>query len=148
MTTIALPIASMLVLTLLAWLATRSTRLAICPACAGVAGTWLWMLAARAAGVAIDVILLAALLGASATGVTQWLADRLPAGRSAILWKALTLPVACALAYGIAAEHWILAAGAGLAYAILALRFQVRSRAAKTEPALVSQLEERMKKCC
>ena len=63
-----LPLASLLALTLLAWFLRGATRLAVCPICIGVSGTWLWMLVARQAHVAVDATLLPMLLGASVVG--------------------------------------------------------------------------------
>lgn len=142
-----LAVASVLVLTGLAWLAGRAARLAICPACVGIAGTWAWMLAARLAGLAVDSAMLGILMGASVAGFTQWLGDRLPPGRSAKLWKALALPAGCAAAYGAATQQWLIGGGAALLFAGLAVAFRMPVQPA-ADAAAVSQLEERMKRCC
>lgn len=148
MTSLLIAIASMLVLGLLAWLAARASRLPVCPVCVGVAGTWLWMIVARLAGYAVDTTLLGILMGASVVGFAQAVETRLPPGRSPLAWKALALPVGIVAAAGIAGEHWSLAGAAGGALALLTA-IVLRRRDAKTsESAVVSQLEERMKKCC
>lgn len=143
-----LPIASMLALTLLAWLASRGTRLAICPICLGVSGTWLWMLAARLGGLAIDTTMLPVFLGASVVGGAQWIETRLPKERSPLLWKAIALPTGFIAAYGLVAQRWALAAVAAAALASLAALFLRPLRPAAGDPAVISELEERMKKCC
>lgn len=147
MTTILAAIASMLALTALAWLARKASRWPVCPICVGVAGTWLWLLVARTAGLAVEPAVLAMLLGASVLGGAQWVEARLPAGRSPLLWKALALPAGFAAAYGLVAQRWIEATLAALALAVLAAMF-VRPRGARGDAAVVAQLEERMKKCC
>jgi hypothetical protein len=148
MSTLALAVVSMLALTALAWLARRVARVAICPVCVGVAGTWLWMLAARQAGFAIDVAMLSILLGASVVGITQWFEGRLAQGRSTLLWKALALPSGCAAAYGAAAAHWGMVAAAVVAFALLVAWFRSPGRSAASDPAAIEALEERMKNCC
>lgn len=148
MTSVVLPIASMLALTLLAWLAAKLSRLSVCPVCVGVSGTWLWMLVARLGGLAIDTAMLAILLGASVVGVAQWIETRLPQSRSPLLWKALALPNGFAAAYGLVAERWIVAAAAAAAFALLAALFLRPRRDVAGDPAVVAQLVERMKKCC
>lgn len=138
----------MFVLALLAWLAGKVSRLPVCPVCVGVAGTWLWMLGARLGGVAVDSTILAILLGASAVGISQWIENRMPLGRSPLLWKALALPAGFAAAYGLAAELWFVAAAAMAALTLLIALFLRPLGAAAGDPAVVAQLEERMKKCC
>jgi len=149
MTSLLLAVASMFILGLLAWLAGKvSSRVPICPVCVGVAGTWLWMIAARLGGYAVDTTLLGILLGASVVGFAQAIETRLPHGRSPLLWKALALPVGIAAAAGLAGEHWSLAGAAGAALAALTALFLRQQRADKSDSAAVAQLEERMKKCC
>ncbi|MDH5537519.1 MAG: hypothetical protein OEZ08_18360 [Betaproteobacteria bacterium] len=148
MTSLLIAIASMFSLALLAWFAGRVLRLSVCPVCAGVTGTWLWMIGARLGGYAIDSTILAMLLGASAVGIAQWIENRLPQARSPLLWKALSLPVGFAAAYGLAAEHWKLAAAAGVVLALLTALFLRKQSADTGGSATVAELEERMKKCC
>ena len=143
-----LAIASMLVLGLLAWLIGRVSRRAICPVCVGVAGTWLWMLAARLGGFTIDATILGMLLGASVVGVAHGIEARLPPGRSPLVWKALALPAGFAAAHGLLAERWVLALAAAAALGLVALFFLRPRRAGVGDVAVVAQLEERMKKCC
>jgi len=148
MTSLVLAILSMFLLASLAWVAGRISRFAVCPVCVGVAGTWLWMLAARLGGFAIDTAILAMLLGASVVGIAHWIENRLPVGRAPLLWKALALPAGFSAAYALIVEQWIAAGGAIAALALLAALFLRPARAAPTDPAVVAQLEERMKKCC
>jgi hypothetical protein len=148
MTPLLIAIGSVLVLTLVASLAGRTLRFALCPVCVGVAGTWLWMLVARMGGYAIDVALLAVLLGASVVGFAQAVEARLAPERSALLWKTLAITTGSAAAYGLATESWILAVLSAAALALLAALFALPRRAAAGDAAVVAQLEERMKRCC
>lgn len=148
MSSFLLPIASVLALTLAAWLARRVVRMSICPICIGVSGTWLWMLAARQGGLAVDATMLPILLGASVVGGAQWIETRLPQERSGLLWKALALPIGFSAAYALVAQWWSLASVAAAAIALLAALFLRPFGAANGDAATVAQLEERMKKCC
>jgi len=84
--TILLAVVSVLGITALAWAARRLLAAPVCPICAGVAGTWLWMLAGRELGYAADATVLAILLGATVAGSAYQLEKRLPPGRSRLLW--------------------------------------------------------------
>jgi hypothetical protein len=81
-------------------------------------------------------------------GGAFWIDHRLPEPGSALLWKALALPVGFTAAYAVVAEQWIVAATAATALAVLAVFFVPPWRAAAADPATVAELEERMKKCC
>jgi hypothetical protein len=144
----AIAIASVLALTAAAWLARILGRVAVCPICAGVSGTWAWMVVARMAGFAVEPAMLALLLGASVVAGAHWVEGRLPAGRSALAWKSLALPAGFTASYGLVAEQWITLAF-GIAALGLLLAFFLRALpAAGADPAAVAELEQRMKKCC
>ena len=148
MTNFIVAMLSVIGLTLAAWLVRRVARADLCPVCAGVAGTWLWMVLARVAGVAIDPAMLAVLMGASVVGFTQWVGDRLPKGRSPLVWKALAIPIGAAAAYGAVVEQWMLAIGAALFLMVVSMVFGASRGAAPADEKTISELEERMKKCC
>ena len=146
--TILLPIASILCLTALGWLARKATSSRICPICAGVAGTWLWLLVAREFGVDVDASVLALLLGATVAGAAYQLEKRLPEGRSSLAWKTLFVPAGLAAAHGLVAPNWIVA-GAGLvALFVLTTLFLASSRASARDEAAIERLENQMKRCC
>ena len=148
MTAVAIAVVSILALAGLAWLAAKGLHRPLCPICIGVAGTWLWMLAARFAGLPVDATLLAVLLGASVVGAAHQLEPRLAPGRSQLLWKTLILPTGFVAAYGLAVERWGVASTAGLALVLLAAFFLAPRQLAGTDDAAVRKLEEQMKKCC
>ncbi len=148
MTIILITTISILAITGLAWLAGKSRPCSVCPICVGVAGTWLWMLAARFAGFAIDASMLAILLGGSVVGIAYQLEKHLPQGRSELLWKTLFLPIGFMAAYGLAVPHWSLLALAVAALLLLTAVFFVPRRHAEKNSAAVEKLERAMKKCC
>lgn len=148
MTTLIVAIASMLVLTALAWLASRATRAAVCPICIGVSSTWLGLVAARFAGAQVDPAVLGLLLGTTVLGVTQWQAQRLPPGRSALLWKAIALAAGFGAAYGVIAERWLLGAAAAAGFALAAVLLRRPPNGRQRASDAVTRLEEGLKRCC
>ena len=90
MNAIATTLASIWLLAGLAWAARRTLRVSVCPICTGVAGTWLWMLAARSLEWNIDSSMLPLLMAGSVVGVAYQVERWLPAGRSSALFKIAT----------------------------------------------------------
>ena len=84
---------SILGIAALVWTVNRLSKTLWCPICVGVAGTWLWMIVARYAGVSIDPTMLAILLGGSVAGTAYLLEKHLPQDRSKLLWKTLFIPI-------------------------------------------------------
>ncbi len=148
MTIILITTVSILAITGLAWLARKVLPFPVCPICVGVAGTWLWMLAARLAGFAFDASMLAILLGGSVVGIAYQLEKHLPRGRSPLIWKTLILPTGFAAAYGLTVPQWSLLAMAGAALLLLTAVFFVPPRRSEKNSAAVEKLERDMKKCC
>ncbi len=148
MTVILGTLLSIATIAALAWLAKRQLRVPLCPICTGVAGTWLWMVAARYFGVPFDVSMLPVLLGGSAVGVAYQLEKRLPQGRSALQWKSLFIPIGLVVAQGVALPNWTLFAAALVAVLILTVIFFIPPRLRTNDSATVDKLEEQMKKCC
>ncbi len=131
----------------LAWAARKVLRLPICPICFGVGGTWLWMIIGRALGYQVDATVLAILLGGSVAGIAYLVEKRLPQARSALLWKALFIPIGFVAAYGLVAAQWALLAVTGVALALLAAFFLLPAGAPEKSQA-VEELKEKMRKCC
>lgn len=148
MTIILITTVSILAITGLAWLARKVLPFPVCPICVGVAGTWLWMLAARLAGFAFDASMLPILLGGSVVGIAYQLEKHLPRGRSPLIWKTLILPTGFAAAYGLTVPQWSLLAMAGAALLLLTAVFFVPPRRSEKNSAAVEKLERDMKKCC
>lgn len=148
MTIVLTTIASILAIAALAWAASRMLRVPLCPICAGVAGTWLWMVVARHFGFAVDISMLPTLLGGSVVGVAYQLERRLAKGRSPLLWKTLFIPAGFAAAYALAVAHWALLATVLVALLLLTAYFLLPRGSAKTSSSAVQALESKMKNCC
>lgn len=148
MTIILITTLSILVITGLAWLARKILPFSICPICVGVAGTWLWMLTGRLAGLEVDTSMLAILLGGSVVGIGDQLEKHLPQGRSPLLWKMLFLTIGFVAAYGLAVAHWRFLAMAIIALLLLTALFFMPRHQPEKNNAVVEKLKEDMKKCC
>ena len=137
---------SILGITLLVWLANRALAFRVCPICAGVAGTWLWLVAAHALGYQIDLVVPALLMGGSVVGATYQLEKKLPSGRPALLWKTLCIPAGFIGAYGLLTQWWgVLLASLGFLALIAFLFLSPHTDSGKEA---VGELEKKMKDCC
>lgn len=139
---------SILVLTGLVWVASKILPFRLCPICAGVSGTWLWLLGAKAWGYEVDLLVPGILMGGSVVGIAYQLEKRLPPSRSPLLFKTLFIPVGFAAAYNLVSFRWFASLGLVVLLAILALAFLGKPRLPKRESAAVEELEEKMKNCC
>ncbi|KKU76649.1 MAG: hypothetical protein UY02_C0015G0011 [Candidatus Giovannonibacteria bacterium GW2011_GWB1_47_6b] len=142
---------SIVAITGLVWGAKKILPFPVCPICAGVSGTWLWMLGLRFLGYPIDIAVLAMLLGGSVVGIAYQIDKRLPDGRLSMAWKALFIPLGFVAAYSLVYSWWQTFGIMVLGLAALALIFLKLSSTAKGHPEhdkRVRELEEKMKKCC
>jgi hypothetical protein len=149
---LALTLASIAVLTALAWRVRRTALPRLCPLCAGVAGTWLALLAAHWAGVALDLRLPALLLGGSVVGLAG-LGEAALAGRTpdaVLAWKAGFVLTGFATAYALLLAAWPgVAAGGVLLAALLGLPWLLPARGAAESPTQrQSGLLAQLKNCC
>ena len=148
MDAIVVALASIWAITLLAWAAARTLGWRLCPICAGVAGTWLWMLAARQLGSGVDTSLLPLLMGGSVVGIAHQLEARLPPDRSPVVWKGVVIPIGFGAAAALDRGRWGLLALALAALAVAAMLWLRPRSAAAIDSATVDRLEQQMKKCC
>lgn len=155
---IVIAILSMFVLAGLAWLTRRILQVsAICPVCAGVAGTWFWIVVGMYFGVlqAESWKLIAAIaMGGSVVGIAYQAEKRLASRCSPMLWKMLFIPTGFVLVYSVLSWWWT-GAVVSFALCIVWLMSCVRIRKAAGErhdfardAAAVKMLEEKMKNNC
>lgn len=148
---ITIPTISILAITGLIWLTNRILPFKICPICAGVSGTWLWMLAARILGYEIEVIILAMLMGGSVVGIAYQIEKRLPSNRSPLLWKTLFIPAGFIAVYSLLSSWWPAFIAAAILIAILIIQFTKGDGNEIVGPKQNQQVEELKKKlndCC
>lgn len=164
---IAITAISILAITGLIWLFNRIMPFKICPICAGVSGTWLWILAGIYFGL-LDSgswsLIAAIAMGGSVVGIAYQIEKRLAYSASwriragkLLLWKTLFIPAGFVAVYSIIS---LVASPSGpsllIAFiivmtllVIMTLRFirEPRFRAFKGDKA-VEKLEKKMKNCC
>lgn len=144
---------SIFVITGVMWLLNRLLPFEICPICAGVSGTWLWILVGIYFGLleAGSWLLVAAIaMGGSVVGIAYQVEKRLPQGRSPLAWKLLFIPVGFMTVYFVARFYW-LAAVIGILWliAVTLLFWRVPGAGKRINgEEKVKELEEKMKKCC
>lgn len=157
---ILITIASILAIAGAVWLFNKFSPWYICPICAGVSGTWLWMLIGMSAGklpITNYQLPIAILMGGSVVGIAYQVEKRLPirqagllSGKPALLWKTLFIPAGLALVYGVLLQNWQLAGGAGALALLFLAAFLLPVR--KNPPAVkndkIKELEDKMKNCC
>lgn len=148
MTAILTTTLSILAISGLAWAANRWLRVAVCPICLGVGGTWLWMLIGRSLGYAVDPTMLSILLGGSVVGIAYQLERRLPRGRSPLLWKALFIPAGFVAVYALAASQWTLFAVMSVVLVLLTAYFLVPPATSGEQSETVEELKKKMQRCC
>lgn len=145
---LTITIASILGITCVAWLANKILPFRVCPICAGVSGTWLWMLSLSLLGYEIDLAILAMLLGGSVVGIAYQLEKKLPARKSALLWKTLFIPTGFVSAYSLVLSRWGAFVVSFIILCLLAWIFvKVRPRQAQTTQE-VEGIKKKMENCC
>ncbi|OGM96883.1 MAG: hypothetical protein A3J46_03890 [Candidatus Yanofskybacteria bacterium RIFCSPHIGHO2_02_FULL_41_11] len=127
--------------------------LKICPICAGVTGTWIWILVGIWTGLleADSWRLVAAIaMGGSVVGIAYQLEKKVRAEKS-IAWKILFIPTGFALTYNLIYFSWIYAALLLIVISFLLFIFLGRpvfnGRHANKDGRVVD-IEEEMKNCC
>ena len=135
---------------------TRVLPWRICPICAGVSLTWAWMLT----GMLITDSLLTSdfrlptsiLMGGSIVGIGYRLEDRVRQGHSPLLWKTSFMTTGFALVMSVLLREWATASALLLLELGIVWWFVFSGAGEATnnqeQHTRVSEIEERMKKCC
>lgn len=147
---IVIAIVSILVLTGVVRFIDKMLGWRVCAICAGVSGTWLWMIGAWWLGYSIDPIVPAVLMGGSVVGAAYQLENKLTERRSPLLWKTLFIPAGFVSVLYLLSEQWL---GFVLALVVLVIItgsfFIGSSRSSKGhDDQEVLKLEREMDKCC
>jgi len=144
---IAITVASIVAIATLIWFANRILPFTVCPICAGVFLTWVWLIGAHIAGYQINLVVPALLMGGSVVGIAYQLEKKfknLSVGRI-LLWKILFIPTGFVAAYGILEQLpavFLIAA----VFLLLVSLLLVGNANARNETA--TGLEKKMEDCC
>ncbi len=145
---ILITIISIIAMTGIAWTINKLLNTNVCPICAGVASTWLWMLALRTAGYAIDPITIAILMGGSIVGISYKLEKYIENPDRALLWQAIFIPTGFAAVYSIIVESWNLFFGLFVILLGTSMATQWKTKLPKNKNGTTQDLEDKMKHCC
>ncbi len=144
---ITITVISILAIAGLVWFANRILPLTVCPICAGVFLTWVWLIGANLLGYQINLVIPALLMGGTVVGVAYQLEKKfknLSAGRI-LLWKVLFIPAGFVVAYGILER---LPAVFLLAVVFLPLVSLLLVGNANKRSETAAGLEKKMEDCC
>lgn len=139
---ITVTIISILLLTLIAWIFRQMTGVKICPFCIGVAGTWIWMLAAYYLGYQTDLTILAMLMGGSMVGISYTL-DKY--GEYSLLARTVFIVAGFEAIYSLINAEWTRFLISILIVISFAGKYFLKNRALSHRAA---DLKEKMKQCC
>lgn len=148
-------IASVSIIAAITWVINGISDKKICPICAGVFGTWLWMLAGRATGLNADIIILAVMMGGSIVGITYQLEKRNIIVKHLAVFKFSFTLLGFMIVYFLINNQWLLAIlgmglGLGIFYFLrnIGRLENINGHSSKKDDKKVKELEEKMKNCC
>ncbi|MDP2655327.1 MAG: hypothetical protein Q8P17_02070 [bacterium] len=148
---ITITVVSILVIAGLVWFANRVLPFTVCPICAGVFLTWVWLITAYTIGYQINLVIPALLMGGSVVGVAYQLEKKfkdLPAGRI-LLWKVLFIPAGFVAAYSILEQlsvEFLLATVFLFLISFVLLSSKSNTTGSRSET--VGDIEKKMEDCC
>lgn len=125
----------------------RFTRLAVCPICVGVSGTWLLLLVGTYAGYPVDPLVIGILMGGSVVGVAYQLEKRLRENMSPALWKLLFIPPGFAAVESTLQNRWLLLIALLVYLASLTAIFTKRNKNPSSDTK-TNDLVKKMQSCC
>lgn len=138
----------MLMIAGVVWSANKFLPFQICPTCAGVAGTWLWILGGVFAGTLnFDSwkLIVAIMMGGSVVGAT-YQGEYYRIRGSTLAWKMIMVPVGFIWVYSVVTAQFVVAAIAIVTLAAASIWFLLPRK--QKSSAATRLLEEKMKSCC
>ena len=148
---ITITVVSIIAIAGLVWFANKILPFTVCPICAGVFLTWVWLIGAYIWGYQINLSVPALLMGGSVVGIAYQLEKKfgnLSAGKI-LFWKMLFIPAGFIAAYGILERlpSVFLIAVVFLLLVSLAL-LSSKSSTTGFRSETVGDVEKKMKDCC
>ena len=141
-------IASILAITGLIRFAKKILPFPVCPICAGVSGTWIWMILAHGGGYQIDLTVPAILMGGSVVAAMFKL-ERFVKPKFVLVWKTAFVASGFWAANGLITGNWLILV-TGIIFAVLVtLAFKMR-RIKENKPGSekIEELKKKMRNCC
>src|SRR3989344_4591767 len=138
-------IISILVFTLIVWFANKLLPFSICPICAGVFLTWIWMFV----GISLGELSLAnyqlpttMLMGGTVVGLTFKL-EQFIKPNIILVWKTMFIIFGFSVVYGLIANNWLVFMIGIILAIIITLIFRSASLKKKLKSEQVQMLEEK-----
>jgi hypothetical protein len=145
---IVITLTSILSLTILVWLAKRILPFQVCPICAGVSGTWVWLMAAHFWGYQIDLTIPALLMGGTVVGAMSKL-EKFVAPKFVLVWKTIFVMSGFLAADSLITGHWLIFTVGIIVAVIITLAFKWRGITGnKLGSERIAELKKKMKSCC
>ncbi len=147
---ITITIISILVITLVVWLANKILPFTVCPICAGSFLTWVGLVSAHFMGYQIDLVVPALLMGGSVVGIAYQLEKKFrnqSAGRL-LLFKVFFIPAGFVAAYAVLEQLWVALLVAIVFLFALSCLLSSSSSTAGSREETVGDIEKKMKDCC
>ncbi len=145
--TITIAIISILTIAGITLTANKVLGVKICPICAGVSGTWIWMLLVNFFIDPINLLIPAMLMGGTVAGLAYQGEKRLLSDRSPLLWKILFIPAGFLSVYSLLSGWWVTLL-ISAAFMTMVYWIFTASRTHGSGDKKVEELEKKMEKCC
>lgn len=145
-----IPIALILVLTILIWLINKKLQFKICPICAGVFLTWTSLLVSMAVGfLSIDNYQLptAILAGGTIIGIMSK-SEKFIRDEVILIWKASFTVFGFLTIYNLIRNNWLISILGIVLLILLTFIFKKKDIKEKIKSEESKILEEKMKNCC
>lgn len=149
--TLALTLSSIFIFTAAVWVINKTLSFRVCPICAGVSLTWVWMLAGMLFGwlPAISYQLLTAvLMGGSVVGIAYGAEKFLHPSRATLLWKTVFIPTGFAAVYSLVSFWWTGVIVASVLLLVFVFKFLAWPQNHGSKNERVKELTRKMKDCC
>lgn len=140
----SLVISVILLITVLMYVLYQKNIVRVCPVCAGIASSWLLLVALRLAGWPVDSAVLALLLGGSVVGMSFFLEKKHPMHP---IVKASFIVVGLLVAHNIVIENWLFALIDAAVLSALAY-FITNENRGTVNSRQKDELVKKMEDCC
>ena len=143
--------ASIVVITFGVWFSNRMGWTRICPICAGVFGTWAWIVGGIYAGILAGDewrVLATMAMGGSVVGFAYFMEKHLAEGRSRAFWKAVFIPTGFLGVYGFLSGRWLLVFGAAVGIALAIVHFFSPRGIGRSGSEKAESIKKSLEDCC
>lgn len=129
---ISLTLISIFSISALVHLVQKKLPFSVCPVCAGVAGTWLWLVALNFFGYIHDLVVPAILMGGSVVGIAYQIEKKIAGENFSLFYKTLFMGGGFLAAWSLLNEQWgifLIASAVSLQIALVVTRFAPKKNA-------------------